>query len=198
MTWNPHDPTKPGGYTDWVDHGNKYGNWGGFGDTTHKPSSSSAPTSSWTSPSNSSSISSSYGSGSPTTTIGSALASPISTISRSLGGGTGGLFDRGYRSGTFRQKVGRTIGLLFCAAILFGAYDNWAHQSTPGESYTSASAPVSKLSHDLATWITGLNPNYSELLSVVSRAELCAGVVSAVSAGVGASIGNLAHSPVPQ
>jgi hypothetical protein len=32
---NPHDPTKPGGYTDWKDHAQKYGDWGGFQNTTH-------------------------------------------------------------------------------------------------------------------------------------------------------------------
>ena len=32
---NPHDPCKPGGYTDWKDHAQKYGDWGGFQNTSH-------------------------------------------------------------------------------------------------------------------------------------------------------------------
>ena len=175
MTWNNHDPNKPGGYSDWKLHGEKHGNWGSSWGQHGVGSGSTG----WSSPRSSSSQSSSSG---------TSWFSPSSfTPGAIVGGGFGGA-GRYVAGGGL---VSRLLKLVFVASMLYGAYDSFAHHAGVGETAGRAGGTVYAWSAQLGDRIKAIDPD-STLVSIANGARWVAGAGVAVCVGAGAGVGNAA------
>jgi hypothetical protein len=184
MTWNPHDPTKPGEYQDWVDHTQKYNDAGVGRNTTHeqaiaKPppifgpgtsSSGAAPTSSPAAWSGTERTTSSHATTSGAYYLGGA--------ERIRGGNT---TRGGFVSGTF--------GILISVSFIFGGYERLANHSSVDASFDTASRAVSRVIGLGGNFVAGIDHS-SPWLSGAGQVIKFAGDLLGICSGLAAGAGN--------
>jgi hypothetical protein len=183
MTWNPHDPNKPGGYTDWKLHGEKYGNYGSsLGQHGTSPiSKPNAVT--------------------PFSSSSSSASSPVSSFASKVftGGGSysdAGSYLGGRSSGSSGSLIGGFFGSLWSLAktmivvgAVYGAFDGFVYRSTVDHSMDSILRTEAALSAGFGGFIVGFNPS-SPWLALANKGQSEAGFGLALCAMVGAAFGN--------
>lgn len=180
MTWNPHDPNTPGGYTDWKLHGEKYDNWGSSAGQ-HGTSSASAPSSlaGWTSTSSSTS--------SPTSTTDFTSG----FVSHAIGGAAAGDGVR-YSAGQsgIRHKLGVFFHFTVFAGMMFGIYDRLWNGSSADHSYNAVSKGVGSVADQLSGGIMALDLNREVTVCCMMIVKFVS-LLLGFTAGIAAAVGNV-------
>ena len=188
MSSNPFDPTKPGEYNDWKYHGQKYGNWGGFENTTHYQSAKpfSSPNPSRGIFDSGTQNGSTFSNAQPTSFFRPAAAS---SPGRYTGSGT-------YSGNGSSGLLGKIMGFGVLALILIGIFGSSKKDKTTTDSSSAQQAAVLSSSAEDQRWPDGavllhpgnwvrahiINVESGDTLTLRSGPSMNSGVVAKIPA----------------